>query len=81
MYERPLEDIQHFYLWDKYLILDETRMNNFLISLSHSCMYGEIILGCWKGSLELRMRLFLLKVARNTCCASLWRLTKGDVDD
>ena len=40
---------------DKYLILDATRMNNFLISLSHPCMFGRRNIRLLEGVVELRM--------------------------
>ena len=52
MYEGPLKNIQHLYLYgsvtrfygSSILILDEIRMICFLIASSHPCIYGAAIL-------------------------------------
>ena len=43
----------------KYLIFDETRMDNFLISSSHPYFYGRGIIRVLEGVVELRMRPLL----------------------
>jgi hypothetical protein len=40
-------------------ILDETRMSNFFISLSHPCVYGRGNIRVLEGVVELRMRPLL----------------------
>ena len=49
-----LSDVMCYWsLWNKYLLIDETRMNTFLVSLPRSCMYGSIQV--LEGADELRM--------------------------
>ena len=40
----------------------------------------EAVFRYWKGSLSCEQCYFLLKVARETGHASMWRLIKGNVD-
>ena len=66
MYGKPLENIKHLYLYGRvtrlyalYIILDETRINNFLIFLSHPYIYGKGDIKVLEGMVELRtMPLF-----------------------
>jgi hypothetical protein len=62
MYEGPLKIKNHLYLYGRvtrlYVLSIEywmkTRMNNFLISLSHSCMYGRGNIRVLEEVVELR---------------------------
>ena len=46
-------------LWIKDLILDETRINNFIIYLSHPCTYGRGTIRVLEGVIESRTRPYL----------------------
>ena len=66
MYEGPLQNTQHLYLYDSVTRLygiriqwDETKMNKFLISLSHPCMYGRGNIRDLEEVVELRTRPLL----------------------
>lgn len=62
MYEGSLGKNRYLYLYDsvtktiydEYLILNETRVNNFLNSLSHPCMYKRGSIRGLEGVVELR---------------------------
>jgi hypothetical protein len=54
-------------------MLDETRMDHFLISLSHPCMHGRGSTRVLEGVVELRTRpLVALRVTRGKPNGSAW---------
>jgi hypothetical protein len=56
MYGESLENIKHLYLYGRVTGLYVHRINNFLMFLSHPCMYGKGNSKVLEGMVELTMR-------------------------